>query len=53
MSEKESEPDIDKDIENAGKALLRASQKARKDAIRKGTPIVIYKDGQVKKEKVL
>jgi len=53
MSKKESGPDIDKDIESAGKALLRASQKAREAAKRKGTPIVIYKDGQVKKEKVL
>jgi len=53
MSKERPKSISDKDIEKSGKALLRASQKAREVAKKTGTPIVIFKDGQMKKEDVL
>lgn len=42
----------DKDLEKVGDALRRAAAKAREKARQTGTPLVIFKDGQVIKEKV-
>ena len=47
-----NEPVLDQDMKGAGKAVEPAAQRARETAKRTGTKIVIFKDGQVKKETV-
>lgn len=43
---------IDTDLAQSKKALLRAGQRARELAISTGTPLVTWRDGQVRKEMV-
>jgi len=43
---------VDEDIEKVGEALKRAAERAREIARKTGTPLVIYKDGRIVKEKV-
>jgi len=40
----------DADMEKVGVALQRAAARAREIAIRTGTPLIIYKNGQILKE---
>ena len=49
---KEKQKIKDPDIDKAGVALQRAAKRAREIAKQTGTPLVIYKDGQIVKEKV-
>ncbi len=42
----------DKDLIGVEKALRRAGNQARKIAVETGTPLIIYKDGQIIKKKV-
>ncbi len=42
----------DKDLQGVEKALRRAGTRARKIAEQTNTPLVIYKDGKVIKQKV-
>ncbi len=51
MTEKK-EPIKDEDIEKAGDALKRAAARAREKARQTGTPLVIFKNGRIVKEKV-
>jgi len=43
----------DSDLAQAGNALKRAAQKARELAERTHTPLITYKDGQVRKTMVV
>jgi len=49
MTDKEQKT-RDLDLEKAGAALQRAALRAREIARQTGTPLVIYRDGQVVKE---
>ena len=49
---KEKKEIKDSDIDNAHKALKRAAARAREIAKRTRTPLIIYRDGRVVKEKV-
>jgi hypothetical protein len=51
MSEEKQQPK-DADLEKAGDALQRAALRAREVARQTGTPLVIYKNGQIVKERV-
>ena len=42
----------DEDLEKVGDALRRAAARAREKARQTGTPLIIFKDGKVIKEKV-
>lgn len=43
---------IDADLAQSKTALLRAGQRARELAVSTGTPLVTWRDGQVRKEMV-
>lgn len=43
---------IDTDLAQSKKALLRAGERARELAMSTGTPLVTWRDGQVRKEMV-
>jgi hypothetical protein len=43
----------DEDLEKAGDALIRAAKRAREKARQTGTPLVIFKNGRIIKEKVV
>ncbi len=49
----EKEKFIDDDLEKAKDALKRAATKAREIARQTGTPLVIYRDGKIIKEKIV
>jgi hypothetical protein len=49
MTDKEKKT-RDADLEKAGAALQRAALRAREIARQTGTPLVIYRDGQIVKE---
>ena len=51
MSEEKKQPK-DSDLEKAGDALQRAALRAREVARRTGTPLVIYMNGRIVKERV-
>ncbi len=51
MTEKENEIE-DEDLDNACEAIKRTAARAREIARRTGTPLVVYKDGKIVKEKV-
>jgi len=51
MSEEKQQPK-DIDLEKAGDALQRAALRAREVARQTGTPLVIYKNGRIIKERV-
>jgi hypothetical protein len=51
MSEEKQQPK-DSDLEKAGDALQRAALRAREVARQTGTPLVIYKNGRIVKERV-
>ena len=43
----------DEDLEKAEEALKRAAENARKKARQTNTPLIIFKDGRIIKEKVV
>lgn len=49
----EKEKVIDEDLEKVEDALKRAAAKAREKARQTGTPLVIFKNGRIVKEKVV
>lgn len=51
MSEEKQQPK-DLDLEKAGDALQRAALRAREIARQTGTPLVIYKNGRIVKERI-
>ncbi|MCJ7541080.1 MAG: hypothetical protein MUO88_15615 [Desulfobacterales bacterium] len=51
MSEEKQQPK-DSDLEKAGDALQRSALRAREIARQTGTPLVIYKNGRIVKERV-